>query len=141
MVGTRSGQFYAWEFRPLTVAAVEGGIIDILLDTREDWVGRLTAGEEVEATLSDNRKNDWAHLSGTATVSTDPDLIDERWNPFASAFFEDGRDTPGIAVFRIRVATGRYWSSPSGRIGSLLSMVSAALGNDRGVGEHGTVTP
>ena len=44
MMGTRSGKFFAWEFRPLTVAGVE--IIDILLDTREEWVGRLTAGEE-----------------------------------------------------------------------------------------------
>lgn len=55
MMGTRSGQFFAWEFRPLTVAGIADGIIDILLDTREEWIGRLTAGEEGEATLRGSR--------------------------------------------------------------------------------------
>lgn len=141
MVGTTSGLDHRLEFRPLTVAQVSGDVVDILLDTQEEWVARFSAGDIVHATLSDNRSNDWAHLVGNATISHDPALIDELWSPFAAAYFEDGRDTPGIAVFRIAIGSGRFWSTPSGRIGSLVSMVSAALGGDRAAGEHGDVTP
>jgi general stress protein 26 len=141
MVGTTSGTGQEWQFRPLTVARVTGAQIDILLDTNEEWVTEFSDGEPVHATLSDNRSNDWSHLQGTATISRDEALIDELWNPFAGAYFEDGRDTPGIAVLRITVESGRYWSTPSGRIGSLISMVSAALGGSRASGERGDVTP
>lgn len=140
MVGTVSGPEDSWEFRPLTVARVQAGVIDILLDTKEEWVFRFSDGDPVHATLSDNRANDWSHLSGRATISRDESLIDELWSPFAGAYFDDGRETPGIAVFRVSVDSGRYWSTPSGRIGSLLSMASAALGRADAAGEHGDVT-
>lgn len=140
MVGTKSGASQSMEFRPLTVAGINGGRIDILLDTAEEWVSRFVDGDAVHVTLSDNRSNDWAHLVGTGTVSRDDGLIDELWNPFAGAYFENGRQTPGIAALRISVEDGRYWSSPAGRIGSLISMVSAALGRESSSGEHGDVT-
>jgi general stress protein 26 len=138
MVGTMSGADHSWEFRPLTVARVQSGGIDILLDTREEWVTRFETGDLVHIVLSDTRKNDWSHLVGSGTISKDEALIDELWSPFAAAYFDEGRETPGIAVFRLSVARGRYWSTPSGRVGALISMVSAALGRDGG-GEHGDV--
>jgi general stress protein 26 len=139
MVGTASGVDGALEFRPLTVARVDGSYVDVLLDTRERWVGEFTNGDVVHATLSDNRSNDWAHVAGTGTVLHDEALIDELWNPFAGAYFDDGRTTPGIAVFRLRVEQGRYWSTPSGRLGSVISMVAAALGRGSSGAEAGDV--
>ena len=41
MVGTRSGQRDDLEFRPLTVARVDDGQIQVLLDTNEQWVADL----------------------------------------------------------------------------------------------------
>ena len=69
MVGTRSGQRDDLEFRPLTVARVDDGQIQVLLDTNEQWVADLVPPAPVEITLSDTRSNDWAHLKGTATLS------------------------------------------------------------------------
>jgi general stress protein 26 len=94
----------------------------------------------VHATLSDNRSNTWATIDGTGSVRTDPDLIDDLWNPAAAAFFDDGRDTPGIAVFTIHVEQGRYWSTPSGRIGTVISMVRATLGGSDASGEQGDIS-
>lgn len=125
--------------RPLTAARVDPQRIDFLVDGREDWVRSLSEGEPALATLSDNRSNVWASLRGSSTTSADPALIDELWSPPASAFFEDGRDTPGITAFSIRVHEGRWWASPAGRAGSLLSMVRAAVGGADGAGDHGQV--
>jgi general stress protein 26 len=138
MVGTRTAQSET-EFRPLTVARCQGDSIEILLDSNEEWVTAFTDGDPVLVTMSDNRKNTWLSLRGTGSTTTDPVLIDELWNPFAGAYFEQGRETPGIAVMHIVADEGRYWSSPSGRIGSLISMVKAKLGSPERSGEHGDV--
>ena len=75
----------------------------------------------------------------SASTTTDLALIDELWNPFAGAYFDQGRDTPGIAVMRIDADQGRYSTTPSGRVGSLISMVKAKLGGAEQSGEHGDV--
>ena len=135
MVGTQvSGQL---EFRPLTVARVEGSTIDVLLDTNEQWVASFSDGDRVEVTVSDTRQNVWVAAHGSARLVHDEQLIDELWNPFASAYFENGRETPGIAVFRIDIEEGRYWTTQSGRLGSLISTVRAKLGGAERSGEHG----
>lgn len=138
MVGTPSGDHGELEFRPLTAAAVHDEEIDFLIDGRETWVGRFDPLEMVDLVLSDTRSNDWAHLRGAAVLTSDVDLIDALWNPAASAYFEDGRETAGITVLRVSITAGRYWSSPSGRIGSALSLLRAALGRNGG-GEQGDV--
>ena len=136
MVGsTTNGEL---EFRPLTVAGLDGGI-QILLDTDEQWVRDLRRSEQVQVTLSDDRKNNWAWMIGSFSMSTDGALIDELWSPFADAFFDDGRDTPGIAVLTIDVQRGRYGSSPSGRLGSLVAAVKAKFGDAEEAGQHGDI--
>jgi general stress protein 26 len=128
------------ESRPLTVARVRGSQIEILLDTNEEWVARLRQGDRVHVTMSDNRKNTWVSLSGTASTTADPALIDELWNPFADSYFDNGRDSPGIAVMRIDAERGSYWSGPGGgRLGSLISLVKAKLGDPEQSGDHGDV--
>jgi len=54
-------------------------------------------------------------------------------------YFDNGRDSPGIAVLRITAEHGTYWSSASGRIGSVISMVKAWIGDPEQSGEHGEV--
>lgn len=130
------GQF---EFRPLTVAKIEGGRLDILLDTTEAWAKSIGDGDLAYVTVSDTKTNTWLSMTGTTSTTTDKAAIDDLWNPFASAYFEQGRDTPGITVLRIEGTEGRYWSSPSGRIGSLVSLVKAKLGTPEQSGEHGAV--
>lgn len=138
MVGTGSpgGDL---EFRPLTVAAVTGARIEILLDTNEEWVRSFADGDPVFVTMSDTRENVWLSMRGRGATTTDAGRIDALWNPFASAYFDRGRETPGIAVLMIDGEEGRYWSTPAGRIGSLISMVKAKLGNPESSGQHGDI--
>jgi|GEM_PF-7010875 len=49
------------------------------------------------------------------------------------------RDTPGITVLRTTFSEGAYWDSPNGRLGSLLALVKAKLGDAEDSGEHGDV--
>ena len=138
MVGTTSADG-ALEFRPLTVARVEGARIEILVDGTESWTSSLHDGSSAEVTLSDDRTNTWASLHATASTTTDSDVIDELWSPPAAAYFDDGRESDGSTVLRLDVDRGRYWSTTTGRLGSIVSMLRAAFGDAERSGEHGDV--
>lgn len=62
------------------------------------------------------------------------------WNFAPEAYFDSGRVPPGIAVLRLQAHQGAYWTSPSGRVGSLIGMIEAKLGNAQDSGEHGAIT-
>jgi general stress protein 26 len=136
MVGARA-EDGDLEFRPLTVAKVTTERIEILLDTSAPWARRIGNGDAVHATMGSDRSNTWVTLTGVTSITTDPGAVDELWNPFADAYFDDGRDTAGITVLRIEPRSGAYWSTPSGRIGSLISLVKAKLGDPSDSGESG----
>lgn len=138
MVGTEDGSA-GLQFRPLTVARLTESRIDILLDSNEQWVSSFADGDAVHVTVEDTKANTWVELRGSGSTTTDPQLIDELWNPFAAAYFDQGRETPGISVMQLDIDDGRYWSTASGRIGSLISMVKAKLGSPEDAGEHGDV--
>ena len=137
MVGTPSPD--GLTFRPLTVAAVDGDRIAILVDMTAPWATALVDGDTVYVTVSDTRDNRWLWLVGRSSLTTEDAAIDELWNPFASVYFENGRETPGIGAMYIDGESGGYWSTPSGRIGSLISMVKAKLGDPEESGRHGEV--
>ncbi|WP_420450532.1 pyridoxamine 5'-phosphate oxidase family protein [Ilumatobacter sp.] len=126
--------------RPLTVAEVDGDTISMLIDSTADWAMHLSDGDWVLATLSDTRDNDYATMTGRLTTTSDPATIDRLWSPFAGAYFDEGRESPEILVLRIGVDEGSYWDSPSGRIGSLISLVRAKVGDGEDAGDHGELS-
>lgn len=127
-----------FQSRPLTVAAVDGDTICVLIDGSAEWTDRADDAV-MHVTVSDNRENVWVSMNARSQMSRDPREIDELWSPFAGAYFDNGRETPGIAVMHLHVMDGRYWTSPSGRIGSIVSMVRAKFGDSDDSGEHGNV--
>lgn len=48
-------------------------------------------------------------LSGTASVTRDPALIDRFWNPWAEAWFDGGRDDPSVALLEVDAISVEYW--------------------------------
>ena len=50
-------------------------------------------------------------LSGTGRVDRDPARIDELWNPWAEAYFENGRQDPAVALLRVDVETAELWDT------------------------------
>jgi general stress protein 26 len=126
--------------RPLTVAGVHGRRIEFLIDRTTDWAQAIADGSAVvHASVADVRSNTYLSLNGTASITADDADIERLWSTPAGAFF-DGKDDPGLAVLRLDVGDGEYWDSPSGRLGSALAMVKAAVtGNADAAGDHGPV--
>lgn len=91
------------------------------------------------SSLSKERNNVYVSLTGRVEMTRDSNRIDELWNQFAEAYFDGGRECADILVVTVDHSSGTYWTGPSGRIGSLISFVRAALGDASNAGDHGEV--
>jgi len=124
--------------RPLTVAAVDERRLSFLVDRTVDWAVALGESDTVvHVSVSDVRKNVYLSLNGRATMTSDDAEVDRVWNAAASAFF-DGKDDPAVAVLHFDVTGGEFWDAPSGRIGSAIAILKAAVTGDP-AGDRGEI--
>ena len=136
MVAT-ADQDGTWRSRPLALAGQEAGVLSFLVSVDADWVEALEeAGSPTTVTFSDPGKNTYVALQGSARTQDDRQRIADLWNPGAAAYFE-GEDDPSVRELQVTVEYGEYWDAPSGRLGSVLQLASAALGHP--TGEQGDV--
>jgi general stress protein 26 len=49
-------------------------------------------------------------IAGTASVSRDQAIIDELWNRYAEAWFEQGRDDPAVALLQVEADSAEFWN-------------------------------
>ena len=126
-----------WKSRPLSLAEHEGSRLSFLVSNQADWVGALEdGGSPATLTFSDPGKNTYVALQGKARAVDDRDRVHAMWNPGAAAYF-DGKDDPSVRVLDVEVHYGEHWDGPSGRIGALVTVASAAVGHH--VGDQGKV--
>lgn len=80
-------------------------------------------------------------FSGTASVDHDPATIDKYWNPYAEAWFEQGRDDPTIALLRVDVDTVEIWDTDKPAIVKAVEILKGIVTKTPpDVGESSTVT-
>ena len=66
-------------------------------------------------------------LTGSATLSRDPELIRRLWSPTYRAWFPDGKDDREATVIRIAVERIDYWEPPTSRVIRLAQPLKAIL--------------
>jgi general stress protein 26 len=69
----------------------------------------------------------YVSIAGTATLSRDQAKIDELWGPSVSAWFENGRDDPAVALIHVDAHTAEYWSMDAPRVVSAVKMVKGLV--------------
>ncbi|MGV9860062.1 pyridoxamine 5'-phosphate oxidase family protein [Gordonia sp. NPDC003425] len=70
-------------------------------------------------------------IAGTASVSHDQGLIDELWNSHAEAWFEKGREDPGVALLNVHADSAEYWTMDSPKPVALLKYAKAMVSGDQ----------
>lgn len=79
-------------------------------------------------------------LSGTATLTRDPALIDRFWNPWAESWFEGGRDDPSVALLEVMAETVEFWHLDTPAVLRAVEVAKALMTNSvPDVGESRTV--
>jgi general stress protein 26 len=99
----------------------------------------VAANPEVNVSVGDDKG--WLSFSGTATVTRDQARIDKYWNPWAEAYFENGRDDPSVALLEVDVATIEYWDLDKPAIVQAFEVLKGIVTRKApDVGESGTIT-
>lgn len=83
----------------------------------------------VELFFQGSPHSDFLHITGTATLSTDPAKIDELWMPLAKVWFTEGKEDPRITVIKVTPSGGYYWDTKHGMVvASIKMLIGAAMG-------------
>lgn len=126
--------------RPLALQDREfGGHLYFFTQHPSPKTDDIAVNPNVNVSVDDGKGN--LSLSGTATVSRDPALIDELWNPFAESWFEKGREDPSVALLHVEVKTAEYWSMDKPAVARGFEIIKGLVTKSApDVGENKTVS-
>jgi general stress protein 26 len=113
--------------RPMTAQIEEaGGPIWFFTAKDNGIVERLPDGNRAIATFTSKGHDLFATVHGRLGLETDRKMVDRLWNPFAAAWYEDGKDDPKLALLRLDPEQAEIWLNGS----SFVAGVKALLGVD-----------
>ena len=85
----------------------------------------IRANPQVNVSISTGKG--YLSIAGTASLTRDQAKIDELWGPTVSAWFENGRDDPAVALIKVDADTAEYWSMDAPRVVSAVKMVKGLV--------------
>lgn len=79
------------------------------------------------------------NIYGTATITTDRNMIDELYGKSDDAWFH-GKDDPNITVISVKPTEAFYWDPKNGKLVTLVKMgVGAITGNEPDLMDQGSI--
>jgi general stress protein 26 len=81
---------------------------------------------------------DYVTVSGTATMSHDPDRLAALWTPHAEIYFPGGLQDPDLSALAVTVHEAEFWDTPDGKLRRVLSYAKAVAtgATAAALGEH-----
>ena len=97
-------------------------------------------GAEAAFYVADPKANIYADVEGRLEVSNDSAKLDEVWNAFAAAWFEDGREDKDVRLIKLTPKHAEVWLTENSAA-FLYEVAKANLSDDTpDGGEHGQIT-
>ncbi|EIE51915.1 general stress protein [Salipiger aestuarii] len=97
------------------------------------------SGGEALFHVADSKAHLYANVSGKLTAVNDSGKLDELWNAFAAAWFEDGRDDSAVQLVKFTPHDAEIWAGDGGA--SFMYEIAKAnlTGDTPDTGDHGRV--
>jgi general stress protein 26 len=112
--------------RPLAVHGKEfDGDLWFFTEDPSPKADEIRANPQVNVSVSTGKG--YLSIAGTASLTRDQAKIDELWGPSVSAWFENGRDDPAVALIKVDADTAEYWSMDAPRVVSAVKMVKGLV--------------
>lgn len=97
--------------------------------------------DKINLAYADIDTNTYASVSGAGRINTDRALMEQFWNPMASAWFPKGLDDPDLALIEVEAQSAQYWDATSSSMRYLWQVASANLtGREPDMGENQKVS-
>lgn len=121
---------------PMTTKKVdEEGNIWFLSSKKSEHNQNITNNNKVELLYSDPSDMEFLSISGTATISTQKNILEELYNKTTDAWF-DGEDDPNITAIKFIPDEAYYWDNKTNKYKALYKMgIAAITGDEKDVGE------
>ncbi|MHA7240891.1 pyridoxamine 5'-phosphate oxidase family protein [Arthrobacter sp. TMS1-12-1] len=112
--------------RPLALQAKDfDGDLWFFTEDPSPKADEIRANPQVNVSASTGKG--YVSIAGTATLTKDQAKIDELWGPSVSAWFENGREDPAVALIHVDADTAEYWSMDAPRVVSAVKMVKGLV--------------
>lgn len=133
------------DFTMLTTVDDEGNLVSRPMSTRQmddagdiwfftsedtDKVDEARAHRDVNLSYCDAKGMRYVSVAGKATVVHDAAKMDELYSPSLDIWFEDGLDTPGIALLKVTPTVAEFWEPGKGKIAMAAGMLKALVTKD-----------
>lgn len=102
----------------------------------------LEIDPSVNLFMQGSAHSDFLHLTGEASISTDPGKIKELWRPMMKTWFTEGSDDPRITVIKVTPKDGYYWDTKHGNVvAGVKVMIGALIGKTMDDSQEGKLRP
>jgi general stress protein 26 len=127
--------------RPMATSEVDDeGNLWFMTGRDSSKVDEIRDNDHVCVCYASPEENTYVCVMGEATVLRDQAKIDELWNPFAKAWFPEGKEDPNLVLIKVVPQEAEYWNGSSSQAIVLFKMAEAAVtGQEYEDGEHGTL--
>ena len=113
------------------------GTVHFITHADSDKMAAIAANPSVNVAYSSGKG--WVSLSGNAARNDDRALLEELWDPSASAFMDGGPEDPNSTLLTVTADSASYWESP-GKVATVVQMAKGVVtGDDPDLGDTGTV--
>ncbi|GAB3179986.1 pyridoxamine 5'-phosphate oxidase family protein [Telluribacter humicola] len=94
-------------------------------------VEELQQHPNINVSYADRGSQTYVSITGTASVVTDRQKIEELWNPILKAWFPKGLEDPELALLKVDIKEAEYWDGNSSRMVQAYKIAKALATGDR----------
>lgn len=87
----------------------------------------LQTDSSVQLLFHGSGHSEFLSIYGTASVSTDKELIKELWEPILKTWFTEGLDDPRLTAIKVETTQGYYWDNKHGDAVAFVKMAAGAV--------------
>ena len=114
--------------RPMaTLKAPFDGYLWFFIRTGAPISGEIRENQRVNLSYALPGDNRFISVSGTASVSRDPERVKELWSGRMKEWFPQGKKDPELAILRVRVEHAECWDPKSGAMAQMSGLLDAAI--------------
>lgn len=125
---TVNGQGRSLGVRPMSIQKVDiDGTLWFLSANDSHKNAEIAANDTVRLYFQGSAHSDFLYLDGYASITEDPVLIKDLWEPILKVWFTEGIKDPRISAIKFVPKQGYYWDNKHGNAISGVKMAWGAI--------------